>query len=115
MASDYFGTVQALEMVLRDGSDLDDEGSVEDNFNNREIDIWHVVPFFHETEVFLNDRYSTFAAMSQAFAATREDIANNSLFIFFNFLDDVKGAATKYLLYTRLNVTLFCIEKTSID
>ena len=25
MASDYFNTVQALEMVLRDGSDLDDE------------------------------------------------------------------------------------------
>ena len=25
MASDYFNTVQALEMVLRDGSDLEDE------------------------------------------------------------------------------------------
>ena len=45
MASDYFNTVQALEMVLRDGSDLEDE-----------CYIWHVVSFFRETEVFLKNR-----------------------------------------------------------
>ena len=28
MASDYFNTNQALEMVLRDGSDLEDEESL---------------------------------------------------------------------------------------
>ena len=51
MASDYFNTVQALEMVLRDGSDLEDELTIV-----KTISIWHVVSFFRETEVFLKDR-----------------------------------------------------------
>ena len=36
MASDYINTDQALGMVLRDGSDLEDEESVEDDFDDRE-------------------------------------------------------------------------------
>ena len=51
MASDYFNTVQALEMVLRGGSDLEDELTIV-----KAISIWHVVSFFRETEVFLKDR-----------------------------------------------------------
>ena len=85
MASDHFNTVQALEMVLRDGSDLEVELTIV-----KAISIWHVVSFFrdHETEVFLKDRVNL-CPESQAFAAKRGDRAKNSLFILFNFLDKV--------------------------
>lgn len=36
MASNYFNTDQVLEMVLADGSDLDDEDSVEEDFGDLE-------------------------------------------------------------------------------
>ena len=36
MASNYFNTDQVLEMVLADGSNLDDEDSVEEDFGDLE-------------------------------------------------------------------------------
>lgn len=36
MASNYFNTDQVLEMVLADGSDLDDEDGVEEDFGDLE-------------------------------------------------------------------------------
>ena len=36
MASNYFNTNQVLEMVLVDGSDLEDEESVEEDFGDLE-------------------------------------------------------------------------------
>ena len=36
MASNYFNTDQVLEMVIRDGSDLEDEESVEEDFDDQE-------------------------------------------------------------------------------
>lgn len=36
MASNYFNTDQVLEMVLADGSDLEDEESVEEDFGDLE-------------------------------------------------------------------------------
>ena len=57
--ADYFYADQALEMVLRAGSDLEDEDRVADDFDDRESYIpWHVVPFFRETEVFLKDGFN---------------------------------------------------------
>lgn len=58
MAKDYFNTDQALEMILRAGSDLEDEEGVEDDFDDRGNCFWHVVHFFCETEVFLKDRFN---------------------------------------------------------
>ena len=82
MASDYFNTVQALEMVLRDGSDLEDELTIVKTISGTLFLSFVRQKFFWRIE-------STFAAASQAFAAKRGDRAKNSLFILFNFLDKV--------------------------
>ena len=44
MATNYFSTDQVLEMVLADGSDLEDEESVEDDFGDLRVKvIWKIV------------------------------------------------------------------------
>ncbi len=58
MAPDYFNTDQALEMVLWARSYLEDEESLEDDFDDRGNCIWLVVHLFRETELFLKDRFN---------------------------------------------------------
>ena len=89
MASNYFNADQVLEMVLRVGSDLEDEESVEQDFDDQESESDCASFSFLSLERFAEGLVQTLLSYDRPSLLEDEVRAKNSVFIFFHFLNKV--------------------------
>lgn len=90
MASNYFNTYQVLEMVLADGSDLDDEDSVEEDFGDLESerDLENCSVCSHDGS-FSEGSVQPLPPYDRSSLLAEEVRARNLVFILSYFLDQV--------------------------
>ena len=90
MASTYFNTDQVLKMVLGDGSDLEDEDSSAEDFNDQESE-----RDLENCSVLSKDLSFSEGSVQRLLPCERSSLlaeevrAKNSVFIVFHFLDQV--------------------------
>ena len=90
MASNFFNTDQVLEMVLADGSDLEDEESVEEDLSDVESESGlESCPVRSQNGSFSEGSVQPFPPCDRSSLLAEEVRAKNLVFISSHFLDQV--------------------------